>query len=53
VFGGNNFVFGMGRKFRMFGGDKPGRLLVAFLLINIPGLIFHFYAMPDYREIYP
>lgn len=41
VFGGNNIVCCMFRKrIRCFGGHKPSRLFLSFLLINVPGTIF-------------
>ena len=49
VFGGNNYIFLMAQKVRFFGGDKAGRLILAFILINLPGVIFHIYVFPDYR----
>jgi hypothetical protein len=42
----------MGKSFRMFGGDKPTRLILAFILINLPGLIFHIYVLPDINHVY-
>lgn len=42
VFGGNNVVCCMLRnRTRCFGGHKPTRLVFAFFLINIPGVIFN------------
>ena len=51
VFGGNNYVFMMAKKVRFFGGDKASRLILAFVLINLPGVIFHIYVFPDYAQI--
>ena len=51
VFGGNNYVFMMAKTIRFFGGDKASRLILAFVLINLPGVIFHVYIFPDYREM--
>jgi hypothetical protein len=42
----------MAKKVRFFGGDKAGRLFLAFILINLPGVIFHIYVFPDYREVF-
>ena len=57
VFGGNNFIFCMkGRKnscciCRCFGGDRPDRLIIATLLINIPGIFFAYYVAFPVSEI--
>jgi hypothetical protein len=45
VFGGNNFIFCMSSNSkRLFGGDRPSRLIMAFLLINIPPILFYIYV---------
>jgi len=36
---------------RCFGGDKPDRLIVATLLINIPGILFAYYIVRPIGEI--
>lgn len=46
VFGGNNFIFCMSSNSkRFFGGDRPSRLIMAFLLINIPTILFYIYVI--------
>ena len=50
VFGGNNFVFCMCKRNRCFAGDKPGKLLMSFFLINIPGLVFDIMIAPSYNS---
>jgi Na+/melibiose symporter-like transporter len=51
VFGGNNFVFCMkgNRKdrirYRCFGGDRPDRLIMSSLMINIPGVVFNIFVI--------
>ena len=48
VYGGNNKVCCMAyRRFRCFAGHNAWRLIIAFLLINIPGLIFHAFVLPQ------
>ena len=52
VFAGNNVVCCMlGKRQRFFGGHQPSRLFVAFLLINIPGLIFHAVIVPRINKV--
>ena len=38
------------REFRCFGGVNIDRILGAFLLINIPGFIFHIFTAKDLVE---
>lgn len=54
VFGGNNFVCCMrGKTMRCFAGHKPGRLLVSFFLINVPGTVFNLFTSPRAAELFP
>jgi hypothetical protein len=47
VYGGNNIVCCMMyKRSRCFGGHKVSRLVVAFFLINVPGVIFQAVILP-------
>lgn len=52
VFGGNNFIFCLCRRnVRCFGGDKPMKLILSFVLINAPGLAFDLFVAINFESM--